>query len=398
MSRRGVEEKALPEGWREMKLEDIGEIVTGTTPSTRVREYYDNGVYPFITPTDINSRKNISASERYLSVKGLRKGRFIPKGSLLVTCIASIGKNAILDKDGSCNQQINAVLPSDHYNTDYLYYLIENNSKHLLQHAGKSATAILNKKTFSKLTLIVPPLPEQKAIASLLETWDTAIEKTEALIAAKEKRFKWLLKTLVSDQWDNPKWRKVKLGEVCLIDRETLSSKTPAGYCFQYISLSDIGKGKLIQTQKYKFAEAPSRARRIVKQGDVLLATVRPNLQGFYIFKEDVEDCIVSTGFAVLTAKRHLLDSEYLFQMLFSDRMLAVCHAANVGSNYPAINSSDVPRFEVSIPSLLEQKVIAKLLDTTQREIKILAEIAGKYHTQKLGLMQKLLIGKWKVK
>ena len=62
--------------------------------------------------------------------------------------------------------------------------------------------------------LHVPPLSEQKAIASLLETWDTAIEKTEALIAAKEKQFKWLLKTLISDQQDNPRMAKGEAGTV----------------------------------------------------------------------------------------------------------------------------------------------------------------------------------------
>lgn len=159
-------------------------------------------------------------------------------------------------------------------------------------------------------------------------------------------------------------WREVQLGEVCLIDQETLSSETPDDYCFQYISLSDVEKGNLIQTRKYKFSEAPSRARRIVKQGDVLLATVRSYLQGFYILKDEVEDCIASTGFAVLTAKRHLLDPAYLFQMLFSNRMLAIYHAANVGSNYPAINSSDIPKFKVCLPPLPEQKAIASLLAT----------------------------------
>ena len=65
---------------------------------------------------------------------------------------------------------------------------------------------------------LFPTLNEQKAIASLLEKWDTAIEKTEALIEAKEKRFKWLLKTLISDQQDNPEWRQVKLGEICTFE------------------------------------------------------------------------------------------------------------------------------------------------------------------------------------
>ena len=81
-----------------------------------------------------------------------------------------------------------------------------------------------------------PPFPEQKAIASLLETWDTAIEKTEALIAAKEKRFKWLLKTLIRDQWDNSEWQKVQL-------RDVLSYEQPARYIVN--SADYIGGGRV---------------------------------------------------------------------------------------------------------------------------------------------------------
>lgn len=174
-------------------------------------------------------------------------------------------------------------------------------------------------------------------------------------------------------------WRKVQLGEICFIDKETLSSETAVDYCFEYISLSDIEKGNLISTRKYKFSEAPSRARRIVKKGDVLLATVRPHLQGFYIFKGEAKDCIVSTGFAVLTAKRSFLEPAYLFQMLFSSWMLAIYHAFNVGSNYPAINSSDISKFKVCIPTLSHQKTIASLLETWDTAIeKTEALIAAK--------------------
>lgn len=174
-------------------------------------------------------------------------------------------------------------------------------------------------------------------------------------------------------------WREVKLGEVCSIDERILSSKTPDDYCFNYIALSDIDRGNLLQTKKYKFSEAPSRARRVVKRGDVLLATVRPNLQGFYIFKDEVKDCIVSTGFAVLTPKPDLLDSVYLFQMLFSHHMLSIYYAANVGSNYPAINSSDISNFKIPIPPLSEQNAIASLLETWDTAIeKTEALIAAK--------------------
>ncbi len=176
-------------------------------------------------------------------------------------------------------------------------------------------------------------------------------------------------------------WREVRLGEVCSINKKTLSSKTPDDYCFDYIALSDVDRGNLLQTKKYKFSEVPSRARRVVEQGDVLLGTVRPNLQGFYVFKNEVTNCIVSTGFAVLTPKPNLLDSVYLFQLLFSHQMLATYYAVNVGSNYPAINSSDIPNFKILIPPLPEQKAIAALLekwDTTIEKTEALIEAKEK--------------------
>ena len=159
-------------------------------------------------------------------------------------------------------------------------------------------------------------------------------------------------------------WRKMKLGEVCSIDRRTLPLSTLGDYRFDYISLSDIDKGSLLQTQKYNYSEAPSRARRIVAKGDVLLSTVRPNLQGFYLFRNDVKDYVVSTGFAVLSPKNDLLYPPYLYQTLFSQYMLSTYYAFNVGSNYPAINSSDIHEFKVVVPPLLEQKAIASLLET----------------------------------
>ena len=174
-------------------------------------------------------------------------------------------------------------------------------------------------------------------------------------------------------------WREVRLGEVCSIDKRALSSQTPHDYCFDYISLSDIERGRLLKTQKCKYSEAPSRARRIVAKGDVLLATVRPYLQGFYIFRNHVKDCIVSTGFAVLSPKSNLLNSSYLYEILFSQYMMATYHAFNVGSNYPAVNSSDIRKFKIPLPPLPEQKAIASLLETWDTAIeKTEALIAAK--------------------
>ena len=165
-------------GWEVKKLGEVGEIVTGSTPPTQIKEYW-NGTIPWITPTDIHNKKDIFHSEREITNKGLQVIRKIPQNSLLVTCIASIGKNAILRNDGACNQQINAIVQNGYYDIDFLYYLIEFSKNILIGSAGITATLILSKKEFSELEFYFPLLEEQTHIAQILSDMDAEIEALE---------------------------------------------------------------------------------------------------------------------------------------------------------------------------------------------------------------------------
>ncbi len=161
--------------WEVKRLAEIGEIVTGTTPSTKKAEYYEDGIHLWVTPTDIGEEKDITETKIKLSEEGLQAGRFVPRNSLLVTCIASIGKNAILRMDGSCNQQINAITRFQGACVDFLYYLIERNTPVLLNTAGQGGMAILNKNDFSNLRFPFPALREQQKIAHCLSSLDDVI-------------------------------------------------------------------------------------------------------------------------------------------------------------------------------------------------------------------------------
>ena len=184
--------------WEEKRLGEVGEIVTGTTPSTKIKSYYEKGTYSWITPTDINENKDIFESERKLTEEGLKKGRFVPKNSVLVTCIASIGKNAILRVDGSCNQQINAIIPNDKNNVDFLYYVLETQrvKNKMLELAGQTATPILNKQEFSKIKVYLPELKEQQKIAEFLSSIDDKIEINEKKLSKLEEYKKGLLQKM----------------------------------------------------------------------------------------------------------------------------------------------------------------------------------------------------------
>jgi len=157
--------------WREVKLGETGTIITGSTPPTKDSENYGDD-YLWVTPTDIRETKIVYSTNKKLSMVGAEKARMIPKNSLLVTCIASIGKNVILKEKGSCNQQINAITPNGNFDVDFLYYIIENNVNKLLAYAGGGSMLILNKKDFSSIKFEFPPFPEQQKIADFLTAID----------------------------------------------------------------------------------------------------------------------------------------------------------------------------------------------------------------------------------
>ncbi|MBH0255180.1 restriction endonuclease subunit S [Helicobacter pylori] len=167
--------KGFNQAWKRVKVKDFGTIITGSTPLTQISEYW-NGTISWITPTDINDNKDIFNSERKITQKGLDTIRMIPKNSVLVTCIASIGKNAILRVNGACNQQINAIISNKDFNADFVYYLMENNKQYLLGKAGVTATYIISKQVFEEIDFFVPKdLNEQAAIANILSDVDSEI-------------------------------------------------------------------------------------------------------------------------------------------------------------------------------------------------------------------------------
>ncbi len=192
-------------------------------------------------------------------------------------------------------------------------------------------------------------------------------------------------------------WQLKHFEDIAGIDKESLNGSTSKDYEFDYISLSDVDSDDFqIETTRQVFAFAPSRARRIVKQGDILMSTVRPNLQGFSIIRNEVNDLIASTGFAVITAKK--CSNEYMFQFLFSSGIERQFYQLLVGSNYPAINSSDVRKLKIPLPPLPEQKAIAQVLSTADAAIHTTEKLIAQKELRKKWLMQQLLTGKKRLK
>lgn len=164
--------------WLQKNVSELGEVITGGTPPTNLRECWE-GTIAWITPTDIQEKRDIYFGERKITLFGLSYLRKLPPNTILITCIASIGKNAILRNTGACNQQINALIPNSSYHPEFLYYLFENNKQKLMAKAGITATNIVSKRDFLELIFFLPHINEQTAIAEILSDMDAEVSTLE---------------------------------------------------------------------------------------------------------------------------------------------------------------------------------------------------------------------------
>ncbi len=183
------------------------------------------------------------------------------------------------------------------------------------------------------------------------------------------------------------------LDSLCTINPETLGASTPMDFEFRYLDISAVTKGHIdwSATQLWKFANAPSRARRRLRPGDALLCSVRPGLQAHArIDRDEFIPLVGSTGFVVLRPNMST-DSGFIFHQLFSNNVAAQLRALETGSSYPAVNESDVRRLRFFTPEPEERKRMAVVLDTVDEAIAKTEAVIAKLKQVRAGLLHDLL-------
>lgn len=171
----------IPGNWVWCKIEDIGEVITGNTPSKDRVEYY-GGDTPFFKPTDLDQGIDTRYASDHLSELGFEQSRKLPANTILVTCIgATIGKTGIITVAGSCNQQINAIVPNKEVTHSYIFYVCVSNymQSEIISNASATTLPILNKSNFANLLFPLPPIAEQHRIVKEIGHWFALIDQIE---------------------------------------------------------------------------------------------------------------------------------------------------------------------------------------------------------------------------
>lgn len=392
-----------PAGWQKKRLDDLANIRSGGTPSTNVPKFWD-GAIPWCTPTDItrlNGGKYLAETSRTISQEGLASSsaEVIPENSVVMTSRATIGECAINTVPVTTNQGFKNFIPFDSTDIGFLYYLLQMQKQGFIRLCAGSTFLEIGKTQLASYEVCVPAQKEdQSAIAAALGDVDALLSALDALIAKQRDLKTAAMQQLLTGKTRLPgfggEWGVKRLGELASVDEDNLGATTSPDYAFKYVSLEDVDAGTLRGYSEQVFASSPSRARRKLRAGDVLVSTVRPNLKSHLLFDKNENDWICSTGFSVLRCIKGLAHPGFVFQHLFGNVINAQVNALLAGSNYPAINGGDVRRLEIETPRIEEQAAIAEVLGDMDAQLAALEQQREKTALLKQGMMQELLTGR----
>jgi len=269
--------------------------------------------------------------------------------------------------------------------------------KQIQERAQGAKVLGLSKSQLSEVLLAYPRHePEQHRIADCLTSLDELIRAEGEVLAALRDHKRGLMQRLFPrpgettprlrfpEFRDAGPWEVKRLGEVCEINPP--SGELPES--FIYIDLESVSAGELLQKKVVSRNEAPSRAQRFLSPGDIIYQMVRPYQRNNLLFAiVDDMKYVASTGYAQLRAKS---SAEFLFQLVHTDSFVGSVLQKCTGSNYPAINPSDLGEIHVSVPSNPEQHRIADCLASLDELIRAQGARLAALKAHKRGLMQQL--------
>ncbi len=375
--------------WEMKPIANFGDIITGKTPPTKEVDNYGDD-FSWITPTDIN-KKYIAKGSRSLSIKGSKLVHKLPAGSVLVTCIASIGKNCILTEEGSSNQQINAIIPNQDYNSEIIYYLLEANINYIRGFVSKTAVDIINKELFSSLEICVPTdREEQERIGKFFSALDTKLQMQVDKLELLKQYKKGLLQEIFSqqkrfrrDSGENySDWEIFKLGDVCKFhnNKIDISKLSEHNYISTENMIENFGG---IKTS----SKLPSNGKFTKFDiGDILISNIRIYLRKIWVAKFNGG---ASNDVIVLKTSDNIL-SDFLFNILASDNCINHFMSGAKGTKMPRGDKDVMKTFEFGLPCLEEQEKIAEILSAVDDKIKLQAEKLESVRQYKKAMLQRM--------
>ncbi|MGV4477919.1 restriction endonuclease subunit S [Ornithobacterium rhinotracheale] len=330
--------------WREVKLGDIIDIIGGGTPKTSNAEYW-NGDIPWLSVVDFNNgRKKVYKTEKSITQLGLdnSSAKLLEKGDIIISARGTVGVISMLGRKMAFNQSCYGIKSKDLSINEYLFYLLKYHVPKLLQYSHGGVFDTITRDTFDEININLPPLSEQKAIASVLSSLDDKIDLLHRQNETLEKMAETLFRQWFVEEADDS-WEEGVLGE----EFDFTMGQSPPG-----ISFNEEGLGiPMYQGNRDFGLRFPNRRiyttdpKRYANKYDTLIS-VRAPVGAQNMAKEK---CCIGRGVAAFRYKKNHNYYTYTYFKLKS-LMSEIKQFNNEGTVFGSISKSDFQKMEIIIP------------------------------------------------
>ena len=403
----------LPEEWEVVRLGEVVEkMKAGGTPRRSEKRFW-GGSIPFIMIEDLTkSNLYIKDAREYITEEGLEKSNawIVPPNSLLLSMYATIGETAINLIPVATNQAILGIIPKKHrLNVEFGAYLLKFHAKRLLFQNIQTTQKNINKGIVENFLIPLPPLEEQKAIAGILSTVQSAIEKTEKVINALKNLKKSMMKHLftygpVAEEEAEkvelketeigliPKhWEVVRLGEVVKIikgKKPRTLNESPSKNSLPYLTAEYFRYGVPKQFVDIEV----EKDLPICKKEDVVL--IWDGSKAGQVFT-GLEGVLASTMVKIIPTINNL-DKLYLY--CFLTTKFDYLNSQTTGSTIPHVNKTAFFNLPLPLPLLEEQQKIAQILQSIDQRIEKEEKYKNALQNLFKSLLHNLMTGKIRVR
>jgi len=371
------------------KLSDIAKVIDC---KHRTPQYITEGI-PVVSPgsiswgnIDLKSPTKRVSLEEYTS---LMDHCIVEVGDLVMSRNQSIGIASYVNTlDKFVLGQDTILIKSQTCNSHFLFQILQSSivQNQIFKFSGGSTFSRINLKDIRKLQIPLPPLPEQKKIATILTTWDEAIDKVQSLIDSKEEQKKGLMQRLLTGEQRlagfNEEWKEVRLGEVADKFKGKIVETNEERKGKPYIGASSFDGNFILFSESEKAVLCSEEDVLMLWDGENA-GKVTSGLNG-----------IVSSTVCVFRTS-NFVTGTFLYYKL--NELNYLIRATRTGSGIPHVDKSLHKWLKFYIPNIQEQKAISEILNQSQSEIDLLHQKKVQMELQKKGLMQQLLTGKMRV-
>lgn len=398
----------IPEDWALKYLNNFGDVISGGTPSTAIKEYWDGDI-AWCTPSDITSTKGkyISKTSRNITQEGVKNSAatILPPNSLLLCTRATIGEIKLSKIPMATNQGFKNLLPNDIRNIEYLYYLLQIKKKDMLELAIGSTFLEISKKALCNIPLQTPSIPEQEKIAEALSDTDNLISSLEKLIEKKKAIKQGAMQNLLKGKTRLPgftgEWGKINLSKKSKIKArigwQGLTTNEYLNSGFSYlVTGTDFINGQINWAGcHYVAKDRFDQDKNIQLRNDDILITKDGSLGKTALVKNLNKPATLNSGVFVIRPIENSYNSTFVYYILSSFVFKDFLDHLSAGSTIIHLYQKDINKFEFFVPKTIEEQIaIASILSDMDNEIEQLEQKLAKTRLIKQGMMQQLLTGR----